>query len=484
MSLSGALSNALSGLTANSRAAEVVSNNVANALTEGFARRELGLSVRTLDGAGAGVKVDGVTRQIDRTALSDRRLADAAAANAAVRSDFYTDLESAIGSTEVEGSFTARIGDLEAALIEAASRPDSEARLANVLDAAQAVAGGFNALSDDIQMARMQADQEIGQQVAALNDALHAIDDLNAAILARGLAGGDATALMDQRQLLVDRVAEIVPLREVAREGGQIALFTTGGAILLDGEPVEIGFESVGVITADMTQASGALSGLTLNGTPLRSTEDGLMGGGRLAALFALRDELAPAAQAQLDAVARDLVERLADPSVDPTLSTGEAGLFTDAGSSFDPLNEVGLSGRISVNALADPAEGGALWRLRAGLGAGSAGASGDATRLSALSDALAWGRIPASGSFLGAARSASGLAADFLSQISAARQTAEDRTAFAGARQSTLQIAVAADGVDTDAEMQNLLLVEQAYAANAKVVAAIDELIQQLLEI
>ena len=53
MSISGSLSSALSGLTAASRAAEVVSNNVANAQTEGYGKREIELSSRILGGAGA-----------------------------------------------------------------------------------------------------------------------------------------------------------------------------------------------------------------------------------------------------------------------------------------------------------------------------------------------------------------------------------------------------------------------------------------------
>ena len=44
MTLSGSLSNALSGLTAAARAAEIVSANVANAMTPGYQKRELSLS--------------------------------------------------------------------------------------------------------------------------------------------------------------------------------------------------------------------------------------------------------------------------------------------------------------------------------------------------------------------------------------------------------------------------------------------------------
>ena len=45
MSISGSLSSALSGLTAASRAAEIVSSNIANAATPGYGRREVLTSV-------------------------------------------------------------------------------------------------------------------------------------------------------------------------------------------------------------------------------------------------------------------------------------------------------------------------------------------------------------------------------------------------------------------------------------------------------
>jgi flagellar hook-associated protein 1 FlgK len=38
--------------------------------------------------------------------------------------------------------------------------------------------------------------------------------------------------------------------------------------------------------------------------------------------------------------------------------------------------------------------------------------------------------------------------------------------------------------GVDTDAEMQNLILIEQAYAANARVIETVSAMIDRLMEI
>ena len=47
-----------------------------------------------------------------------------------------------------------------------------------------------------------------------------------------------------------------------------------------------------------------------------------------------------------------------------------------------------------------------------------------------------------------------------------------------------SLSEAAARNGVDTDDEMQKLLLIEQAYAANARVMQTLDELMQHLLGI
>ena len=73
MTLSASLSSALSGLTAASRAAEVVSSNVANAMTEGYGRREVSLSARMIGRTGNGVMVNGVVRMTSMVAVGDRR---------------------------------------------------------------------------------------------------------------------------------------------------------------------------------------------------------------------------------------------------------------------------------------------------------------------------------------------------------------------------------------------------------------------------
>ncbi len=483
MSISASLTSALSGLSAAAKGAELVANNVANATNPSYARRELQLGARVVGSVGQGVAIVGTDRVIDRALLSDRRMADASAGGRDTLLRFHRDVESVIGTSADAGSISGRIAAVESALVEAASRPDSEARLSNLHTSLRQVTNGFAAASDSIQQARSRADGKIATDVRRLNDGLTKVQELNVLIRAAKASGNDAAGLMDQRQKMIDDIATIVPIRELQRDNDQIALITAGGTTLLDGRAATFGFTATNTITADMTLASGALSGLTVNGRPVAlNTPPGAVDGGTLAAHFAIRDDLGIKAQASLDAVARNLMERLEDPVRDGTRAPGSPGLLTDNGAAFDPLDEVGLSARLTINAAADPDQRGALWRLRDGLGAVTQGPPGDSALLSALHGALTAPRATASGPFASGPRSFAALSGDLSSLAASARISAESDLGYARSRADSLTDLQNAQGVDTDQEMQKLLTIEQAYAANARVVRTVDDLIQILI--
>ena len=482
MSISGALNNALTGLQAAGRASQVVSNNIANVLTPGYAVRRLELTSSLV---GGGVTAVGITRQIDEQLLADRRIAFADDGYDSNLSSFHTQLARLVGTPDQPGSLNARLSDFEGALISAASRPDAPERLDGVLTAAKDLAFAINTTSNGIQEARTNADRAIDSQVTRLNEILADLEDLNGDIVKGNASNSDVQALQDSRQALVDELSKIVPVREIARDTGAIALYSTGGAVLLDGRAAVVEFSPSSNVTPYLSIDDATLSGLTLNGTSISTgSDDGMLRGGTLGAQFAIRDELAPEAQAQLDALSRDLIERFADPAVDPSLGVGDAGFFTDAGAAFDPLDEVGLSERLSVNALVDPNQGGELWRIRDGLGAAVPGNEGDASLLHSLSDALANGRAPASGNFGTGVFSALDLAATWQSQVAGASLAADRSKTFAATRLNEIDQLVLKQGVDTDAELQSLILIEQVYAANARVIEAADDMLQQLLRL
>ncbi len=485
MSISTSLFNALSGMTAASRAAELVSSNVANAMTEGYGVRSLELASRTVGLSGSGVRVSGVVRNVDEGLIESRRLAQSEVGFGTSLAGFLGDLEQVLGTPDQPGSLSGKLAAFESALIEAGANPASDARLETVLNSARRLVDHLKGAASAIQSARMDADRDIAAQIDSLNTGLKTVERINISIQESLASGKDPSALQDLRQQTIDALSSIVPLRQVPRANGQIALFTPGGAILLDGRAARIGFTRTEVIVAEMTQAGGALSGLTINGTTVPSGgARSPIAGGSLAALFEIRDEVAVTAQSQLDAVARDLVERFQDPALDATRAAGDPGLFTDDGTVFDPANEVALSSRLKLNAAVDPQQGGAAWRLRDGLGAAAPGDVGNGALLADLTAALTAGRSPASGGFSATLRSASALASDFLSLIRADRDDIELQLSYSQAKHETLRMMELETGVDTDAEMQKLLLIEQAFAANARVMATADEMIQLLMQI
>ena len=82
------------------------------------------------------------------------------------------------------------------------------------------------------------------------------------------------------------------------------------------------------------------------------------------------------------------------------------------------------------------------------------------------------------------ARRDLHGHAADLTTFVSQMRVSGEEQLALDVARADLLAEKRAAKGVDTDAELQRLLVLEKSYAANARVIATVDTLMRTLQEI
>lgn len=484
MSISAALSNALSGLTASSRAAGVVSSNLANALTEGYATRRLEIISQT-GGPRTGVTIVGISRNIDQALLGDRRLADSAVAHSDTLLRFTGQLEQAVGTPDDPASLSGRVTAFENSLITAASRPEAPDRLQAAVTRAGELAATLSNVSDEIQNRRTEADNEINRSVETINTNLEQIHELNIKIVRAKDGSASLASLQDSRQSAIDRLSQFIPIRQVPRDGGAVALFTPGGAILLDSSPATLGFSPTPVVTTQMTLGNSLLSGLQINGVNINlSAGNNPIGGGRLAALFEVRDDQGVAAQTQVDALARDLIERFQQAGLDPSRAPGDPGLFTDAGAFFNTANEVGIAARITVNAAVDPNQGGELRRLRDGLGATLPGSVGEAGLLQQLQGALTTNQSLASGNLGVVARSLSGHMGSFSSLIGQDRLTREQSLSFTTSTQDSLKALELQGGVDSDAELQRLLLIEQSFGANARMIQTIDNMMQTILGI
>ena len=473
MSLSSSISNALSGLNVTSRSAQLVSSNLANALNENYSRQEIEISgTRT-----GGVAVTGINRFVDAALLSDKRLAQSELGLASQQSSTAEAIVLAIGTPDDSSSIGAHLERLDAALQYLESDPSSEVRLLETTSSASALADRLKSAQGDIQTQRLDADRQIGLEIRTLNTNLQNIVALNEQIVAANVNGRDANALMDERQMLIDQVSEIVPVREMARDRGAVSLVSSNGMMLIDDSAVSFDFTKSNQILPHMTLENGMLGSLHLKGDTVDlSSNAGPLSGGRLQALFEVRDETAPNAQESLDAFALDLATRFHDLNGDMSTVANAPGLFTDNGSRVDSNDQIGLAGRLQLNANVDPEQGGELWRLRGGMDASTEPAAGYTSFISDMIASLA-DQSSAGGSLFDHSAS----------MISIASQEASDAaqsTSFASSRFEQLNLMQLENGVDTDTELQKLLSIETNYAANAKVIQTIDQMLSTIMGI
>jgi flagellar hook-associated protein 1 FlgK len=488
MGISSALNNASVGLGASARLADTIANNVANAMTPGFGKRATELSSLTLGGHGSGVRVVGTSRAENPFLTAERRGMDAALGATGARSDAYARIMAAMGEPGDDNALATLATALETTLMSVTASPQSTTKLTDAVNAAAGLAAAVNRVADENVRLRTEADAEIARQVGRVNDALAAIDDINRKIATLAPKGVDVTGLQDERGRLIDGISAIVPVRAVKRDGDQVALYAQGGGVLLDGRIFGLSFTPApNVVTPDMTlgaplgglmQDQGALTGPVALAA---GSGTGPLDGGSLGALFEVRDRLAPEVDAEMDRYAGDLIERFRDLMPPAWLDGAGEGLFVDGGTG----GTLGLAGRIAVNAAVDPGAGGAVWRLRDGLAAAAPGLEGNGANLQALSDAMAAARDPV-GFVTQNARAGGALMASEIGSFFAGRGARSDENrAYLVARQSALaEQELHATGVDTDAELEALTLVEQTYAANARVLSVIDELMKLLLEV
>jgi flagellar hook-associated protein 1 len=481
MSLGTAMSAALSGLQVTARGTQMVADNIANAGTEGYGTRDIAQAARVIGTQGSGVLILGETRASNPVLLASLRDARATQAGAELVTDFWSGFASSLDDSAQGGSVAKRLAALDAAVTQALPNPQSPAALARIAQEAEGVTRQFHDLQTNILSARDQADARIAADVGRVNTLLQDIATLNRDIQRQSIVGGGTNGMQDQRQVLIDELSVMIPVREIPRDLNRIMLVADDGTILLDQSTVQFSFQKSPALQPGDTVASGGAAQL-LMGNRAIGAGSAFLGDGRLSGAFAVRDHHAQQAQAMLDTLAQDLVTRFAGPGADPTLSVGEFGLFQDPAAPNMPADPVGLAGRISLSPLIRPDDPSTLWRLRDGLGAGSPGPVGETRGLSALHAAL---RSPMPSPLPGLPQQdAAGLVIELTGLAARSRIGAEVSLAGTRTRATLLTEQIQAAGVDTDAQMQRLLILEKAYAANARVISAVDSMMRTLLEI
>lgn len=505
MSLDAALAIAQSGLRHTQRALANAGQNVANADTAGYTRKTVAGKELTVGGQPMGVRSLGAAREVDEALIAELDARRSAAAAAGVRENLLLQVEAAHGGTEQGEGIGDLVAGLRNAFTDLAADPAEAGRQAQALVAAQDLAARLNTVADAIGAARQQAQDGILAEVGKINTALRDVADLTQQIR-DALARGESTAaLEDRRDQAIAGLSESLEVKALKSSDGGITLIARGGIVLpLDRDRDQLSTSATVIGASSFHGAGGGIPDILLNGRDIT----GAVSGGRLGEYIALRDATLPRYQAEADLAAATLAARFDAQGL--RLFTAPDGSVPDPARPYAGSAQLGFAGTIAVN----PAVAAAPRLLRDGTHAVSAaaggptaftpnpagGPSGFATLLDRVlnwsfgteaSAGNAWPAIATGG--LGPDGS---LASPFAAPATlegygaavTATQTADRAFASAALESATALLQglearfAERSGVDVDAEMAAMVTLQNAYAANAKVIGTLQQMWDSLL--
>jgi len=326
MGLSSALNNSLTGLRVTQSQMEIVSNNIANVDSVGYTRRKLNL-VQQLSGANTtGVRMEGVTRQLQVQVQKQVRLETAGAAYTDVKAAYAERLDQIFGTPGQPGSLDSAVNAFSSALQALTGSPADYTARAQTLSSAQSLASQLNGLTEDIQGMRSAAESEIAAGVERVNGLLKRISAVDAKLYSNGRLDVTAPALLDERDRAVDELAALVDVRTVTDDNGKLTIFTSGGLQLYGASAIGLTFDGRGDLSAkDLFSPNPAARGVgtirigNATGTGVDVIANGLFRSGSLAAQIEMRDKVLVEAQSQIDDLAAALASVLGDRN--PTTS-------------------------------------------------------------------------------------------------------------------------------------------------------------------
>ena len=449
MNINSILTIAGSGLNSTGQQLAVISQNVANANTPGYAAESVSQTSVVADGVGIGVRTGVATRNVDVHLQADANAAAADAAGQKVAADSLNAIDAASGTPGSGSDLPGLLGALKDAFSGLSADPSNATQQRKVVQQAGALAQGINGLSLTIAKARQATQDKAVEAVVTANTALRTIGILNTQIVAAASRGSSTATLEDQRDINIQQVTKLTGAKFLHQSDGTTLAALKGLVLPLDAKTGPFSLAS-----APLSAATGAGSapGLLLNGQDV--TAD--INRGQLGALLALRDQTLPSLQSSLDGFASSLASGFNAQGVQ---------LFTDPSGAIPAGAGAGLTIQVSAAAQSNPAivrDGGS-----------PSGLAGDPTLInSVLGGVLRGGAGTVTDQALTVTSTIASLAADASAKL----------TTQQGVSTALSTRLASSEGVSVDSELASLVQLQNSYAANAKVLASTDTIWSELL--
>jgi flagellar hook-associated protein 1 FlgK len=434
------LETALRGLIAGQNSINTTGHNISNADTVGYSRQTAELATTpAFSQVGSGQLGTGVTvvqYQRIRDSFLDLQLRAQTMrqGSSQAQQSGLSQIDQALNEPSDTG-LSSLLGKYWAAWQSVANQPSDMATRQALVQSSASLANGINTLAGELTTVQSQTQQQETLTLNQVNSVGQQIASLNQSIQAAELGGQQPNDLLDKRDVLIDQLSSLgnTTVANSAGTAGTLGSvdITFGGSSLVTGN-------SSSTLTFPLTSlTSGQLSGMD---SVIASA------GTYLTQLNTIASALATATNSQ-NAAGKDLTGATGGPIFDVTSGNEAATITVDPSVLANP-------GLVAASTNGDPGDG---------------------------SNALAMANIQQTALVGGATIDTA--YSQLVTQIGSDAQQAQSNLDNANSLvQSLTNRRQSVSGVSLDEEMTNLLQFQRAYQASARVMAAMDSMLQNLI--
>ncbi len=437
----------LSALRAHRRSMETITHNIANVNTEGYSRQEVSLTSRWLPinqrpgggFLGAGVNVVDVRRYTSRFLAEQIRREDGEKARWEVLGDALRRVQVILNEPSEEG-LGAALDQFWSGWRNVGADPTSFAMRAHLREIAEELANLIRQKYQELLALREELAERIRDAIRQVNDLSSRIADVDRQIRQAGSAAGTPNDLLDERDRLLAELGRVIKISTTIREDGGVTV-NVGGHLLISKRGAHEISESTEPTWAE-------------DGTPVQVL------GGELAGLLQAREEEVPSYVDRLNELASTLIS-----SVN---SVHRSGYGLNNATNLDFFQGTDASDIAVAEPIRDD-----LDNIAAASEPDAPGDGSHALDIAALADQPLMPQGTTPGSFYNTMISLLGV------EVQHADAVARNQTVLLqhlGERMDSIA------GVSLDEETLKLVSSQKAYEAAARVITAMDEMLDRLI--
>ena len=460
-SIFGSLNIGRVALSVQQTAINVTGHNIANVNTPGYTRQRVDMISTSVQGyqnfaMGSGVAVDEIERIYDKFIQGQLSTENQELGYWEGMKNYLDRVE--IVFNEASGSgISQAMDDFWNAWNDLSNNPSGYVERISLLSASNSLSMTFNENYDSLTQLQDNISMDIAGNIESINLKADQVRALNQQILQAETSGSSANDLKDRRDLFVNDLAKMIDLNVSEDNNGNINIYVGTG------QPLVTGTDSWSLATTanPASPNQDLVVWKSKDGSTIDITNN--ISGGKLKGMLDVRDNIISDYIGRMNELAETIIDSVnALHASGDDLNGDPGGLFFSAPNANAPSKYMGVA-ITDTDLIAAAASGGGI------------GDNTSALSMAKLQNSMTMGGTATFGNFYQSLMSEVGNSVQYASNNLSNHTAMVDQ--LSNYRESI-------SGVSLDEEMVNLVKFQHAYAAAAKLITVVDEMLDTLLSL